>query len=76
LFEDGQRGAAALDRVQAAATTELAEHSSACGHIGRGGARITIKGGPTNSSILYGEKILYYVINLKHSIWNKNSSSS
>ena len=31
LFEDGQRGAAALDRVQAAAASELAEHSDACG---------------------------------------------
>jgi hypothetical protein len=34
LFEDGQRGAAALDRVQAAAAPELVEHSDACGHIG------------------------------------------
>ncbi|PWZ31952.1 hypothetical protein Zm00014a_039529 [Zea mays] len=34
LFEDGQRGAAALDRVQAAAAPELAEHSGACGHVG------------------------------------------
>jgi hypothetical protein len=34
LFEDGQRGAAALDRVRAAATSELAEHNSACDHIG------------------------------------------
>jgi hypothetical protein len=33
LFEDGQRGAAALDRVQAAAAPELAEHSDACGHV-------------------------------------------
>jgi hypothetical protein len=33
LFEDGQRGAAALDRVQAVAVSELAEHSDACGHI-------------------------------------------
>jgi hypothetical protein len=30
---DGQRGAAALDRVQAAAAAELAEHSDACGHV-------------------------------------------
>jgi hypothetical protein len=34
LFEDGQCGAAALDRVEAAAAPELAEHSGACGHIG------------------------------------------
>jgi heme/copper-type cytochrome/quinol oxidase subunit 4 len=34
LFEDGQRGAAALDRVQAPAALELAEHSGACGHVG------------------------------------------
>jgi hypothetical protein len=34
LFEDGQRGAATLDRVQAAAAPELAEHSGACGHVG------------------------------------------
>jgi hypothetical protein len=33
LFEDGQRGAAALDHVQAAAAPELAEHSDACGHV-------------------------------------------
>jgi hypothetical protein len=33
LFEDGQRDAAALDRVQAAAAPELAEHSDACGHV-------------------------------------------
>jgi hypothetical protein len=33
LFEDGQRGAAALDRVQAIAASELAEHSDACGHV-------------------------------------------
>jgi hypothetical protein len=33
LFEDGQRGAAALDHVQAAIAPELAEHSDACGHI-------------------------------------------
>jgi hypothetical protein len=33
MFEDGQRGAAALDRVQAAAVPELAEHSDACGHV-------------------------------------------
>jgi hypothetical protein len=33
LFEDGQRGAAALDRVQAAAAPELAEHSDVCGHV-------------------------------------------
>jgi hypothetical protein len=31
--------------------------------------------GPTNSLILYGEKILYDVINLKHSTWNKIFSS-
>jgi hypothetical protein len=34
LFEDGQRGAAALDHVQAAAAPELAEHSGACRHVG------------------------------------------
>jgi hypothetical protein len=34
LFEDGQRGAAALDCVQAVAASELAEHSGACGRIG------------------------------------------
>jgi hypothetical protein len=33
LFEDGQRGTAALDRVQAVAAPELAEHSDACGHV-------------------------------------------
>jgi hypothetical protein len=33
LFEDGQRGAATLDRVQAAAAPELAEHNNACGHV-------------------------------------------
>jgi hypothetical protein len=32
LFEDGQRGAAALDRVQAVAAPELAEHNDTCGH--------------------------------------------
>ncbi|PWZ13613.1 hypothetical protein Zm00014a_010652 [Zea mays] len=32
LFEDRHRGAAALDRVQAAAAPELAEHSDACDH--------------------------------------------
>ena len=34
MFDDGQRDAAALDRVQAVAALELAEHSGACGHIG------------------------------------------
>jgi hypothetical protein len=34
LLDDGQRGAAALDRVQAAATSELVVHSGACGHVG------------------------------------------
>jgi hypothetical protein len=33
LFEDGLPGAAALDRIQAAAATELAEHSGACRHV-------------------------------------------
>ena len=33
LFVDGQRVAAALDRVQTAAAPELAEHSDACGHV-------------------------------------------
>jgi hypothetical protein len=32
-LEDEQRGAAALDRVEAAAAPELAEHSNACGHV-------------------------------------------
>jgi hypothetical protein len=34
LLNDGQHGAAALDRVQAAATLELVVHSGACGHVG------------------------------------------
>ncbi|ONM04322.1 hypothetical protein ZEAMMB73_Zm00001d032066 [Zea mays] len=34
LFDDGKRGAVALDRVQAAAAPELAVHSGACGHVG------------------------------------------
>jgi hypothetical protein len=34
LFDDGQCGAAALDRVQAAAAPELTIHSGACGHVG------------------------------------------
>jgi hypothetical protein len=34
LFDDGQRGAAALDRVQAAAAPELTVHRGACGHVG------------------------------------------
>jgi hypothetical protein len=34
LFDDGQRGAAALDRVQAAAAPELTVHSGACDHVG------------------------------------------
>jgi hypothetical protein len=34
IFDDGQRGAAALDRVQAAAAPELDVHSGACGHVG------------------------------------------
>jgi hypothetical protein len=34
LFDDGQRGVAALDRVQAAAVPELAVHSGTCGHVG------------------------------------------
>jgi hypothetical protein len=34
LFDDGQRGAAALDRVQTVAAPELAVHSGACGHVG------------------------------------------
>ena len=33
MFDDGQRGATALDRVQAAAAPELAEHSDTCGHV-------------------------------------------
>jgi hypothetical protein len=34
LFDDGQCGAATLDRVQAAAALELVVYSSACGHVG------------------------------------------
>jgi hypothetical protein len=34
LLDDGQRGAAALDRVQAAAASELVVHNGACGHVG------------------------------------------
>jgi hypothetical protein len=34
LFDDGQRGAAALHRVQAAAAPELVVHSGACDHVG------------------------------------------
>jgi hypothetical protein len=34
LLDDGHRGAAALDRVQAAATPELVVYSGACGHAG------------------------------------------
>jgi hypothetical protein len=34
LFDDGQRSAAALDRVQAAAAPELAVHSDTCDHVG------------------------------------------
>jgi hypothetical protein len=34
MFNDGQCGAAALDRVQAAASRELVVHSGACGHVG------------------------------------------
>jgi hypothetical protein len=33
LLDDGQRGAAALHRVQAAATPELVVHSGTCGHV-------------------------------------------
>ncbi|PWZ29490.1 hypothetical protein Zm00014a_036721 [Zea mays] len=33
LLDDGQRGAAALDRVQAAATPKLVVYSGACGHV-------------------------------------------
>jgi hypothetical protein len=32
LLNDGQRGAAALDRVQAAASRELVVHSGVCDH--------------------------------------------
>jgi hypothetical protein len=35
LLDNGQRGAAALDRVQAAAASELVIHSGSCGHVGR-----------------------------------------
>jgi hypothetical protein len=34
LLDDGQCGAAALDRVQAAATSELVIHSGSCWHVG------------------------------------------
>jgi hypothetical protein len=34
LLNDGQRGVAALDRVQAAASRELVVHSGACDHVG------------------------------------------
>jgi hypothetical protein len=34
LLDDGQRGAAAMDRVQAAAASELVIHSGSCGHVG------------------------------------------
>jgi hypothetical protein len=34
LLNDGQRGAAALDRVQAAALRELVVHNGACDHVG------------------------------------------
>jgi hypothetical protein len=34
LFDDGQRDAAALDRVQAATASELVIHSGSCGHVG------------------------------------------
>jgi hypothetical protein len=34
LLNDGQRGAAALDHVQVAASHELVVHSGACDHVG------------------------------------------
>jgi hypothetical protein len=34
LLDDGQPGAAVLDRVQAVATPELVVHNGACGHVG------------------------------------------
>jgi hypothetical protein len=34
MLDDGQRGTAALDRVQAAAASELVIHSGSCGHVG------------------------------------------
>ena len=34
LLDDGQRGAATLDRVHAAAAAELVIHSGSCGHVG------------------------------------------
>jgi hypothetical protein len=34
LLDDGQCGAAALDRVKVAAAPELVVHSSACVHVG------------------------------------------
>jgi hypothetical protein len=33
-FDNGQRDAAALDRVQAATASELTMHSGTCGHVG------------------------------------------
>jgi hypothetical protein len=33
LLDDGQRGAAALHRVQTAAAPELVVHSGVCGHV-------------------------------------------
>jgi hypothetical protein len=33
MLDDGQRGAAALDCVQAAAASELVIHSGSCGHV-------------------------------------------
>jgi hypothetical protein len=33
LLNDGQHGAAALDRVQAVASRELVVHSGACDHV-------------------------------------------
>jgi hypothetical protein len=33
MLNDGQCGAAALDRVQAAASQELVVHSGACDHV-------------------------------------------
>jgi hypothetical protein len=34
LLDDGQRGAVAMDRFQAAAMSELVIHSGSCGHVG------------------------------------------
>jgi hypothetical protein len=34
MLDDGQRGAVALDRFQAAAASEIVIHNDSCGHVG------------------------------------------